>query len=88
MFQLTDDDGNGNLSVEEIWEAYRENADSKFILNSTDITSDNMDFFCILDKDLSDEVNYEEFDQQLHMIREFESHTMPMQNIQIAESLP
>lgn len=77
VFDSIDLDNSGTLTKDEILLAYEVNADFFAILQSMDINTDDIALvFEVMDSDGSGEVNYKEFVEQLHMLQNFNSHTL------------
>mmetsp|Transcript_46132 Transcript_46132/g.136327 ORF Transcript_46132/g.136327 Transcript_46132/m.136327 type:complete len:256 (+) Transcript_46132:1-768(+) len=72
-----DEDGSGELTIEEIEEGYDSNEDFKNTLQLMDIERDDLrTVFVILDSDKSGSVTYDEFCDSLHKMKTEEAQTM------------
>jgi voltage-gated sodium channel len=72
-----DEDGSGELALEELEAGYKANAEFASILHLMDVGIDDLEMvFSILDEDRSGTVTFAEFVDQLHKMKTQESHTL------------
>jgi len=80
LFQICramDKDGSGFLTFDELWHGFHSNPDFASILAAMDMGESDLEVvFHILDTDGSSTVEYKEFVDQLHMMKNRESHTL------------
>jgi len=77
LCQELDTDDSGLLSLDELKAGYQDNADFADLLKTMDIDDRDLDVvFNMLDRDGSGAVEYQEFVEQLHMMRNHEPQTM------------
>merc|ERR1711879_298931 len=72
-----DDDKSEHLTLQELESGYDDNDDFRNAMNMMDIRKEDLKtLFKIFDQDQSGEVTYLEFIEQLHKIRNEDSHIM------------
>lgn len=72
-----DTDRSGTISFAELQEGYRVNEEFSAILRVMDVQEADLEVvFSMLDADGSGDVGYEEFVEQLHMMKDREAHTL------------
>jgi len=77
MCRAMDIDQSGRLTLEELTVGFEENVNFSKILRVMDIDRKDLEVvFNMLDEDGSGDVAYEEFVEQLHMMKSHESHTL------------
>jgi len=77
LCQSLDNDGDGELSLEELTYGFDHNDQFAYTLKLMDISKDDMDLvFGILDADYSGSVTYAEFAEQLQKMRTVDVHSM------------
>eukprot|EP00428_Durinskia_dybowskii_P034123 CAMPEP_0170256004 /NCGR_PEP_ID=MMETSP0116_2-20130129/27855_1 /TAXON_ID=400756 /ORGANISM="Durinskia baltica, Strain CSIRO CS-38" /LENGTH=546 /DNA_ID=CAMNT_0010507013 /DNA_START=75 /DNA_END=1711 /DNA_ORIENTATION=- len=72
-----DGDNSGCLTYEELLEGFKTHQEFAALLRAMDIEQDDLEVvFSVLDQDGSGDVQYTEFVQQLHMMKNHEAHTL------------
>lgn len=77
IFEDLDADSTGSVSFEEMADGYKNHPDFRDIMKVMDVQEDDLEVvFGLLDTDDSGTVCYKEFVEQLHMLKNGESHTL------------
>jgi len=77
LCESLDEDGSGELSLQELLDGFDKNAQFAMTLSVMDIKKDDMEVvFGILDEDHSGAVTYSEFAEQLHKMKSQDAQTM------------